>query len=114
MTKNTTNTRFMTLEEALKNLGFENCELDDLRHEELFALYHYYYGYLKKMNNELHNSPVYQNCLSTMERIIDELTDRIAMYEDWSTIKENNDLRTWNKVAEIAIESLNKLNSCFK
>lgn len=46
MTKNTTNTRFMTLEEALKNLGFENCELDDLRHEELFALYHYYYEYL--------------------------------------------------------------------
>lgn len=114
MTKNTTNTRFMTLEEALMNLGFENCELDDLRHEELFALYHYYYEYLEKMNNELQNPQVYQNCLSTMERIIDELTDRIAMYEDWSTIKENNDLSTWNRIAEIAIESLNKSNSCFK
>lgn len=66
------------------------------------------------MNNELQNPQVYQNCLSTMERIIDELTDRIAMYEDWSTIKENNDLSTWNRIAEIAIESLNKLNSCFK
>lgn len=114
MTKNTTNTRFMTLEEALKNLGFENCELDDLRHEELFALYHYYYGYLKNMNNEIHNSPVYQKSLIAMERIIDELTDRIALYEKWAMMKSNNNLNAWNRIAEIAIESLNKLNSCFK
>ena len=114
MTKNTTNTRFMSLEEALKNLGFENCELDDLFHEELFALYHYYYEYLKNMNNEIHNTPVYQKSLIAMERIIDELTDRIALYEKWAMMKSNNNLSTWNRIAEIAIESLNKLNSCFK